>query len=403
VAVLALAPGTNGQEASAVLPYLDSAIENGSPLWWDVVDRRTVLVHLLYDHERGAPNRAAGHVHFVFHAPSGSTWTIVLTNLHNVWNGRPGSVGRDIKVLSWSPDGRFWTPAFTTTTDTNDVRLEITMPGDTIHIARIEPYRLSDLDRLLESLRGCAGVEFEVIGRTVEGRPLEMIRIGPPEAQHHFVVRARAHPWESGGNWVVEGLVRRLVFGSAEDRRLLRRACVHVLPMANKDGVARGRTRFNVAGWDLNRRWDAPADPALAPENDALERWLRRQIAAGRRPILAVDLHNDGGGRLHVSHPEGAPESYFRRMELLEDLLRRHTWFDEGSTGSSFRNPGTLGEGWLLRFGVPAVILELNTNRAGRLDRPPTGQDWQEFGAALADVFEAYARLHEAPAEPVTR
>ena len=44
--------------------------------------------------------------------------------------------------------------------------------------------------------------------------------------------------------------------------------------MANKDGVALGRTRFNLQGKDLNRDWDKPADPRLAPENYALEKWL---------------------------------------------------------------------------------------------------------------------------------
>jgi hypothetical protein len=35
-----------------------------------------VLVHLLYDHERSSPNRAAGHIHFLLHAKSGSRLTL---------------------------------------------------------------------------------------------------------------------------------------------------------------------------------------------------------------------------------------------------------------------------------------------------------------------------------------
>ena len=46
-------------------------------------------------------------------------------------------------------------------------------------------------------------------------------------------------------------------------------------------GVARGGTRFNLHGKDLNRNWDAPADPRLTPENAALEKWLGGMIAAG--------------------------------------------------------------------------------------------------------------------------
>ena len=31
-----------------------------------------------------------------------------------------------------------------------------------------------------------------------------------PDSPHHVLLRARAHPWEPGGNWVVQGLIRRL-------------------------------------------------------------------------------------------------------------------------------------------------------------------------------------------------
>jgi hypothetical protein len=44
--------------------FIDTSIENGSPLWYDVVDG-VVRIHLIYDHERASPNRAAGHIHFL--------------------------------------------------------------------------------------------------------------------------------------------------------------------------------------------------------------------------------------------------------------------------------------------------------------------------------------------------
>jgi murein tripeptide amidase MpaA len=158
------------------------------------------------------------------------------------------------------------------------------MPGDALYMARVEPYRLSDLERMLEVVRKDRQVDVAVIGKTVAGRELEIIRIGDPRSTNHVFLRARAHPWEAGSNWVVEGLVRRLL--REDSKRLLERYCVWILAMANKDGVAMGRTRFNLRGKDLNRNWDKPADPELAPENNALERWLQERIAGllGRLP-----------------------------------------------------------------------------------------------------------------------
>jgi predicted deacylase len=160
--------------------------------------------------------------------------------------------------------------------------------------------------------------------------------------------------------------------------------------MANKDGVARGGHRFNLMGVDLNRKWDCPADPELAPENTALEAWLETMVGAGRRPDLAIDLHNDGGGQLHVSRPETDAATYLADMGRLEHALREHTWFTEGSTGANFRNPGSFGEGLFERYGITACILELNCNWSAGLSKPPLGQDWRLLGNQMHDAFQAY-------------
>jgi murein tripeptide amidase MpaA len=202
------------------------------------------------------------------------------------------------------------------------------MPGSELYVAHVEPYRLSDLEKWLASIRLHPLVAIMPIGKTGEGRALEIVRVGHPEAPYRVFLRARAHPCEPGGNWVVEGLVNRLLKDDAEAKKDLTKYCVYVMPMANKDGVARGRTRFNSRGKDLNREWDRPADPVLAPENHALESWLQGMINQGQAPHLALELHNDGRGLLHISRPPIVGiERYLDRMRTLERLLRKHTWF----------------------------------------------------------------------------
>ncbi|NUQ64012.1 MAG: succinylglutamate desuccinylase/aspartoacylase family protein [Pirellulales bacterium] len=370
------------------LAFINTSFENASPLWWEVDDSGAVRIHLIYDHERSSPNRAAGHWHFQLQGKPGADLTLVLCPFDNVWNGKPGSPISDRTIGFTSPDGKSWTPVRGKLLEGNLLQLQVHLDADQLYVARLEPYRLSDLEALKTELAGHERVEITEIGRTVEGRPLEIIRVGSPAAPHHVLLRARSHAWEPGGNWVLEGLIRRLLQPDA--KRLLERYCVWVMPMANKDGVARGWTRFNLLGKDLNREWDRPADPVLAPERHALESWLEKSVAAGRRPELAIDLHNDESGKLHVSRPEADPDAYLARMKRLEELLRRHTWFTEGSTGSSFHNPGTFGEGLLQRFGVTACVLELNANWAAGLNDYPSSAHWKQFGAGLADVFFEY-------------
>jgi hypothetical protein len=370
---------------------IDTSFENASPLTYDVVDG-IIRINLEYDYERASPNRAAGHIHFLVRAKPGSKLTFEFRNLDNVWNGQPGSVAGELKSVSLSEDGRTWRAVETQSLPGNRVQLHVEMTSPRLYVARIEPYRVSDLQKLLGGLPVGPRVKVTRIGKTVGDRDLEVLRIGEPMLSRYRVfVRARAHPWESGSSWVAQGLIQRLTRGDEQARRFLRVYTLYILPMANKDGVALGRTRFNLNGRDLNRNWDKPADPQLSPENAALEAWLRSMITAGHPPSLAIELHNDGGGLLHISRPPVPRlDRHLARMALFEQLLRDNTWFTEGSTTGAFRNSGTLGDGWLERFGIDAVVHELNCNWIAGVRERPTARHWIEYGENLALVLRDY-------------
>ena len=160
-----LTSGTQ-QEPAAALEFIDTSIENGSPLWYEIVGN-VVRINLIYDHERSSPNRAAGHVHFVLHGRPGASLTLEFRNLDNVWNGQPGSVAGELKTVAISDDGKAWRTVPTDSLPGNRVQLRVTMTASRLHVARMEPYRLSDLERLLDSIRSHRLVRIESIGHTV--------------------------------------------------------------------------------------------------------------------------------------------------------------------------------------------------------------------------------------------
>jgi hypothetical protein len=387
--LLLLACASLSSRASG-LEWIDTSIENASPLWYEFTSDGVIQIHLNYDHERGSSNRAAGHIHFLLHASPGSKLTLEFKNLDNIYNGRPGSVARELRALVVSTNGTDWRSVATEVTADQRVRLAVEMPGPRLFVARIEPYRLSDLDRWLASIRTHPRVIVTPVGQTAEGRTLEIIRVGQAQAPHRVFLRARSHPWESGGNWVVQGLLQRLLRDDEDARRFLRSYCLYVMPMANKDGVVRGWTRFNLNGKDLNRDWDQPADPRLAPENHALEQWLERTCQAGLAPDLALELHNDGYGALHLNQPIPAERArYFQHMATLERLLRKHTWFTEGCT-TNLHSAGTLASGWQSRYRIAGVVHEFNCQWIAGLKDRPLGRHWERYGAGLAAVFDEY-------------
>lgn len=373
--------------------YVRTGFENGSPAEWRVLPDGTVQIDLIYDHERDSPNRAVLHWHVQLQGTPGTEVNLVLRNFDNIWNGRHGCPVQEETSCCISPDGREWRVVRGRKAAGDVLELRVRLAAGSLYLARIEPYRLSDLGRFLERICDDPRVEIEPVGHTVEGRPLEIVRVGQPEAPFSVFLRGRAHPWETGGSWLLEGLTDRLLREEGAKRGSRPGYCLYFMPMANKDGVARGGSRFNVMGMDLNRKWDCPADPDLAPENAALEAWFERLGRRGRVPDLAIDLHNDAGGKLHVSRPAGDAAGYLENMGRLEQVLRAHTWFTEGSTDPQFRNPGSFGEGLYERYGIDACILELNCNWSAGLNRAPLGRDWHGLGWRLHDAFTAYFDL----------
>jgi len=387
-------PKTNSKGkiiAPTSLIYINTLFDNASPLFWNVESDGKINIELIYDYERNTLNRANSHWYFQILAEPGSELTLILENFYNIWNGYPDlSDATDETSCFVSEDGRNWKSIPTKLLDGQKLEVEIYMNSNSLFVARLEPYSLGDLELLKSEIKNHPLIKITEIGKTFEGRPLEIIRVGHSNAPNKIFIRARAHGWEAGGNWVVQGLIRSLIASSFKSNKYLDKYAVYIMPMANKDRVAHGGTRFSVGGVDLNRKWDKPADPKYSPENTALENWLDQMIKQGLKPDLAIDIHNDGSGNLHFSHPNINLDKYLENMNRFEKILRKHTWYTEGAKSSNFRNLGSFGEGLVERYGIDAFIYELNANWVEGLSKVPFGKDWELLGEQLKDVFYDY-------------
>ena len=371
--------------------YINSNFENASPLFWEYNRDGSVQIHILYDHERSSPNRASNHWFFQVQAVPGSDVTLIIQFFDEIWNGGVTRSYSLVKNYYVSEDGLKWNLVPADAYEKGH-KIRVHMNSGSLYVAGMEPYRLSDLDKLLKEIQGNSIVEIRPVGKTVEGRQLEIIRIGNPDAPFRVFIRARAHPWEAGGNWVVQGLVRSLLDKSGDGARYLEKYCVYILPMANKDGVARGSTRFNSLGKDLNRGQELPADPALSPENYALETWLKEMSDKGMKPDVSLDLHNDRNGKLSFSNPpaNNNTEKYNSNIKRFESLMYKYTWYT-WSTGNIRKDSGNSGNYAVSRYNVDiSALLELNQTWIAGLNKVPFGKDWELLGKQLRDVFYYY-------------
>jgi murein peptide amidase A len=149
-----------------------------------------------------------------------------------------------------------------------------------------------------------------VIGRSVQGRAILLVRRGPSDADVRMLVFGDIHGTETAGMRIARGLLAR---GAPQGAELL------VVPTINPDGVA-ARTRGNAHGVDLNRNF--PFDwrplsggeysgprPLSEPESRAARRLILRT-----KPDVTIWFHQPFG---LVDRPRGNPFAARRFSHLI--------------------------------------------------------------------------------------
>jgi protein MpaA len=151
----------------------------------------------------------------------------------------------------------------------------------------------------------------EVIGRSVEGRPITLVRLGDPAATRKVLAVGCIHGNEPVGRAIVADLMQA---SPAPDTQLL------LVRDLNPDGFAHHQ-RTNAHGVDLNRNspehWaGAGAHPWSEPEARAI-----RDLVLREQPAVSVYYHQPFG---LVDLPEvGSPQVARRYSELVDLPLKR--------------------------------------------------------------------------------
>lgn len=139
--------------------------------------------------------------------------------------------------------------------------INVELDADAIQIAYFAPYSYERHLDLLSAVQVHPEVSLEHLGLTLDGRDLTLVKVGDGDSSKRNIwITARQHPGETMAEWLVEGLLYRLL--DSDDpvsKQLLDKANFYVVPNMNPDGSARGHLRTNAAGVNLNREWQTPS------------------------------------------------------------------------------------------------------------------------------------------------
>jgi len=202
-----------------------------------------------------------------------------------------------------------------TSYDGKKLTIEFMPEFNSVFVAYFAPYTYDQHLNLVSSVQMMPNAFVENIGKTVEGRDIDMIVIGDDadEEKKKVWMIARQHPGESMAEWFVEGFIEKMLDRSdALVRQLLSQATFYIVPNVNPDGSIAGNLRANAAGENLNRAWGNP-NPETMPE---VYHILQNMEWTG--VDLMLDIHGDEGLPYNfISSIEGIPSF----DEYLSDLL----------------------------------------------------------------------------------
>ena len=295
-----------------------------------------------------------------------------------------------------STDNQTWTRAATSFADGMlDIRYAATT--DTVWFAFFAPYDLARHQRLLDRAAASPGVKVDILGQSVDGRPIHRITLGAGPKTVWAV--ARQHSGETMASWWMEGAMDCLLDPSdALGAALLKAATVHLAPLVNIDGAARGNLRGNAAGIDLNRQWHGP-DPVKAPEIAAV---LAAMDKTGCD--LSLDVHGDET-LPHVfvdgcdQDPVATPAQIAGVRRFEQALLRASPAFQTKvgypPTYGGDEAPGMCNRALGRRFGAIGLTLEMPFHDSRETPDPVAGwspEDSMRMGrASLEAILETIA------------
>lgn len=186
------------------------------------------------------------------------------------------------------------------------------------YFAYFAPYSYERHLDLLAMAQVSFDCRVENLGETLDGRDLSMLVVGQPEDGKKAIwVTARQHPGETMAEWLVEGLLERLL--DEDDgvaRQLLDDAVFYIVPNMNPDGSARGHLRTNAVGTNLNREWKSPSMDKSPEVYLVMEQMEKTGVD------LYLDVHGDEALPYNfVAGSEGNP-GYSARIKGLEDAFK---------------------------------------------------------------------------------
>ena len=170
-----------------------------------------------------------------------------------------------------------------------DITIKLSIGPAPIWIAAQELESSEQVFAWIDQMDDLTFVSTSEIGKSREGKPIRMLKIGQNDDQRMNMIISRQHPPEVTGYLAMKAFVETLCSDHETAQKFRSKYNTYVIPLANPDGVDHGHWRHNTGGIDLNRDWRAFNQPETSIIRDFMQNKVK---TTGGKFYFAFDFHS---------------------------------------------------------------------------------------------------------------
>ncbi|MBV7260288.1 M14 family metallopeptidase [Erythrobacter crassostreae] len=202
-------------------------------------------------------------------------------------------------------------------------RLTLKVDETPLFVAAQEIFPPSIYDAWLDKLEQMSSATVSLLGRSAQGRKIELLRIADPETtpRETVVLVGRQHPPEVTGALAMLPFVETIMGESDLAKAYRSRFETLAVPLLNPDGVVHGHWRHNTGGVDLNRDWGPFTQPETRLLGNMLK-WIEDDPVRDMRVL--IDFHSTNRDVFYTIPDElpTDPELFTKKwLELYQERM----------------------------------------------------------------------------------
>jgi len=203
-------------------------------------------------------------------------------------------------------------------------------------------------------------VQVATLGKSREGRTMEVITVGKRKTKKMIMVISRQHPPEVTGYLAMKSFVETIAGDSKLAKKFRRKYTMYVVPLMNPDGVDNGHWRHNTGGIDLNRDWAQFNHPETRNVRD----FMAERVAYTKGKFyFGIDFHSTWDDIYYTLDPKFKGNMPGLIPKWLAAIKKETPGYEPNIRPSDRLEPTTVSRNYFFKaHGAEALVFEIGDN-----------------------------------------